>query len=116
MKTSKLSVEKYIWGDNCEAWPLLMSKELSVIQESMPANTAETLHFHKKSQQFFYILSGTATFIIDNIKYSVLANENITIFPNQKHIISNKSNQDLTFLVISQPNSRGDRFEINNNQ
>lgn len=56
------NTKHYTWGKNCDGWHLLDSETLSIIQERMPANTEESLHFHKLSQQFFFILKGTATF------------------------------------------------------
>lgn len=65
MKINKENSEHYNWGDNCSGWHLVKSKEVSVIEEIMPPNTRETKHYHKVSKQFFRILSGTATFEIE---------------------------------------------------
>ena len=78
----------------------------------MPPGTEEALHFHHKSQQFFYILTGTATFEIEGATIKVDANEGIHIKPNQQHKIKNDSNADLHFLVISEPMAHGDRINI----
>ena len=59
------NAEHYKWGQNCDGWHLLKSNDLSVIQENMPPQTAEVLHYHEKTQQVFYILSGIASFEID---------------------------------------------------
>ena len=47
------------------AWAFVDSDELSVKQELMPKQTAESLHYHKKAQQFFFILKGIATFEVE---------------------------------------------------
>lgn len=112
MKISKETSEHYTWGDNCDGWHLLKSDSLSVIQERMPAGTEEALHFHHKARQFFFILSGIATFEIDGVVIEVSANEGIHIAPNQKHKIKNKGETDLHFLVISEPKAHGDRTNI----
>ncbi len=78
----------------------------------MPPNTAEKLHFHNKSQQFFYILKGVATFEIEKEIYTVKNGNGIHILPNIKHKISNLQSKTLEFLVISQPTSRGDRVDL----
>ncbi|MDR3008186.1 MAG: cupin domain-containing protein [Sphingobacterium sp.] len=104
--------EHYIWGENCDGWHLLKSDSLSVIQEKMPPGTKESLHFHSKAQQFFYILKGTATFEVDNQLYVVEENSGFHIQASQKHRIFNRTNQDLEFLVISQPKSHGDRINL----
>ncbi|WP_428656896.1 cupin domain-containing protein [Runella sp.] len=106
------NAEHYTWGNNCDGWHLLKSDSLSVIQERMPPHTAEQLHFHQKTQQVFYILSGIATFLIDGQTHRVGANESIHI-PNQiPHQISNEQEMDLCFLVISEPKSHGDRVNL----
>jgi len=104
--------EHYIWGENCDGWHLLKSDSLSVIQEKMPPGTKESLHFHSKAQQFFYVIKGTATFEVDNELYVVEENNGFHIQANQKHRIFNRTNQDLEFLVISQPKSHGDRINL----
>jgi mannose-6-phosphate isomerase-like protein (cupin superfamily) len=112
MKTSKETTEHYKWGQNCDGWHLLKSDTLSVIQEKMPKGTEEALHFHQKAQQFFFILSGLATFEIDGKVIEVKANEGLHIAPNQKHKIKNNSETDLHFLVISEPKAHGDRTDM----
>ena len=53
MKTNKEASEHYNWGNKCDAWKLLTTDQLSVIEERMPAGTEEMLHLHQKAQQFF---------------------------------------------------------------
>ncbi|HOS48142.1 MAG TPA: cupin domain-containing protein [Bacteroidia bacterium] len=112
MKTNKEASEHYNWGNKCDAWKLLTTDQLSVIEERMPAGTEEMLHFHQKAQQFFYVLSGLATFEIEGQIIEVNKNEGIRINPGQHHKIKNLLDQDLTFIVISQPNAHGDRINI----
>lgn len=112
MKISKDISEHYIWGEVCDGWHLLKTDSLSVIQERIPSGKGESLHFHHKSQQFFYILSGSATFEIEGEFFEINVNEGIHIKPMQKHKISNLGDEDLTFLVVSEPKSHGDRTNI----
>jgi mannose-6-phosphate isomerase-like protein (cupin superfamily) len=112
MKISIQNALHYKWGEDCDGWHLLQSETLSVIQESMPAGTAEGLHFHKKSQQLFYILTGTATFHIGEQIHQVSAGESIHIPQETKHLIMNETKEVLGFLVISEPKSHGDRVNI----
>lgn len=102
----------YIWGDNCDGWHLLKTESLSVIQEKMPAGTFEQLHYHNRAQQLFYILSGVATFEIEEKIIVVKANESIAIPAGARHFIRNKTSENLNFIVISQPDSHGDRINI----
>jgi len=78
----------------------------------MPSGTAEQLHCHLKAQQVFYILSGTATFDINGETELVNTNESIHVPPRILHKISNDYVEDLSFIIISEPNAHGDRVEI----
>jgi N-acetylglutamate synthase-like GNAT family acetyltransferase len=70
------------------------------------------LHYHEKAQQVFYVLSGTATFEVNGKFQTVLANESIHINTKLLHRISNHHNEDLQFVLISQPKAQGDRIDI----
>jgi mannose-6-phosphate isomerase-like protein (cupin superfamily) len=61
---------------------------------------------------FFYILSGIATFNIDGQAVVANENESIHIPKLTKHLIANQSDQELEFLVISEPKSHGDRRNV----
>ncbi len=106
------SGEHYLWGDGCDGWHFVKSDNLSVIKETMPALTKEKLHYHEKAQQFFYILEGEATFDIDGKTYIVEKDKGIFIKPGEKHRIANNKESNLTFLVVSQPKSHGDRINV----
>ena len=85
------------------------SPGLSVKQELMPPQTAETLHYHEKAQQFFFILSGTATFEVEGEQFTVQAGEGFHIPAGKKHNIINSTSGDLEFILSSQPSTNGDR-------
>jgi len=108
--------EHYIWGIQCDGWHLVQTPGLSVIKEMMPAHTSENLHYHKKAQQYFYILSGSATFEINGQQVMVTANRGISIKSGMVHRILNSHDSDLEFLVISQPPSHGDRVNLEKNE
>ncbi|MBI5217716.1 MAG: cupin domain-containing protein [Bacteroidia bacterium] len=109
MKKNIFNTEHYYWGSTCEGWHLVKSKDLSVIQEKMPPRKTEEKHYHEHSQQFFYILSGVAKFEINGEIITVSAGEGIHVEPKIEHRILNETNNDLHFLVISQPTTKGDR-------
>jgi len=107
----KQSANHYQWGNNCDSWILVDTPALSVKQEKMPAGTKEKLHFHAKSQQFFFILKGTATFYHGDKKEIIGEQQGIAISPMVKHYIANETAAALDFLVISQPNTNNDRID-----
>ncbi|WP_426476166.1 cupin domain-containing protein [Chryseobacterium sp. CBSDS_008] len=109
---SKNNSEHYTWGDHCDSWILKNTGNLSVKQEKMPAGTSEKLHFHKVAEQFFYILKGEAVLYINEEKFLVQKGESVSIEPGSKHFISNESDEEIEFLVISNPPAEYDRIEI----
>jgi quercetin dioxygenase-like cupin family protein len=76
----------------------------------MPAGTSEERHFHKHAQQFFYILKGKARFEIEDTSIEVNSGEGLHIPAGKKHRISNAADDDLEFLLCSEPSTINDRI------
>jgi len=108
----KYTSPHYSWGNNCDSWILTDKQRLSVKQESMPAGTYEQAHFHNIAQQFFFILKGTATFYVGDELLIVSEQKGLMIPRKTIHYIANKTNEQLDFLVISQPSTYNDRINI----
>lgn len=102
----------YTWGADCDSWVLANSTGLSIKQETMPPGSKEQLHFHHNAQQFFYVLNGEATFYSDNHKFTLKAQQGISVEPKSKHYIANETSTDINFLVISQPAIGNDRVNM----
>src|SRR5262249_58064736 len=100
------------WGANCAGWRLVQSPELSVIEECMPPGTSEVLHFHRKADQFFYVLSGEAQMEIDGQTIIIKARSGLFVSHGTRHKIRNASKEDVQLLVISQPTTTGDRQDV----
>ncbi|WP_420603649.1 cupin domain-containing protein [Flagellimonas sp.] len=109
MIKSKKNSEHYHWGDNCSGWYMVNTESLSIIEELMPPHTQEQKHYHLHAQQFFRILKGIATFEIEDEVIHVENGEGIHIPSKTKHKIRNDQSEDLEFIVISEPTTRGDR-------
>jgi mannose-6-phosphate isomerase-like protein (cupin superfamily) len=103
-------LKHYKWGSDCDGWNLVEEDSLSVKQELMPAATKEVKHYHQTAQQFFYILKGKATFEIENSIIEINQGEGLHIEGGKKHLISNKSKEDLEFILCSQPSTKNDRI------
>ena len=106
---SRKNGKHYVWGDNCDGWHLVASKNLSVIQERVPKGAAETCHFHNKAEQFFYVISGIATLEVAGVFHSIQPSEGFHVPAGVAHNLSNEYEADLEFLVISTPPGHGDR-------
>ncbi len=103
------TAEHYSWGEGCDGWHLVKSPDLSVIQERMPPRTAEVPHHHLRSRQFFFVLAGTLTIDADGTRHVLRVRDGVEIPPGVQHQVTNVSDADVEFLVISQPPSHGDR-------
>ena len=108
---SKENSEHYTWGDSCDGWHLVKTDALSVIQERVPPGSAEVLHYHESSEQFFFVLSGEATLEIIGIKHKLCVQQWLHVPAGVPHRLSNEGANDLSFIVTSTPPSHGDRIE-----
>jgi mannose-6-phosphate isomerase-like protein (cupin superfamily) len=109
---STATAEHYIWGGNSDGWHLLKRDDLSVIQERVPAGGREVMHYHNVFRQFFYILEGEGQMAFEDKTVTLKKGDGLEIPPQVKHRFENNSKEDVIFLVISMPKSRGDRVEI----
>lgn len=106
------SAHHYRWGQGCDGWVLAPSNDLLIIQERMPARTAERRHYHSMARQFFFVLQGQLTMELDGIAHEVPAMSGIEIAPNRPHQARNDGETDVEFLVVSSPTTQGDRTDI----
>jgi mannose-6-phosphate isomerase-like protein (cupin superfamily) len=112
MVVSIENAEHYIWGEICDGWYLLKRDDMSVIQERVPAGGAEVMHYHNTARQFFYILEGEGTMVLEDRETVLGKGQGLEIQPQMKHQFKNNSNADVHFLVISVPSTRGDRVNL----
>ena len=101
--------EHYGWGDGCDGWHLLKRDDVSIIQERMPPGTKEVRHMHEKAQQFFFVLEGEATVEVSGGTVVLRRHEGVHVLPRTPHQFRNEGTSDVVFLVISVPQSHGDR-------
>ncbi|HXO75919.1 MAG TPA: cupin domain-containing protein [Puia sp.] len=112
-------LKHYLWGDNCDGWNLVDQPGLSVKMERMPPHTAEESHYHELARQFFFILKGVAVFeFTDDLgvgedRVVVAAQQGLEIAPLLRHRIINETEEDLEFILCSQPSTAGDRRSTN---
>ncbi len=105
------ALSHYKWGDNCDGWNYVSEPGTSIKQELMPAQTAEKLHFHTHAEQFFFILHGEATFLIEGTVFKVDAGKGLRIQAGNKHKIMNNSEHNLEFILCSYPSTQHDRTD-----
>ncbi len=100
------------WGHDCHGWFLKNDGLFSVISEEMPPQAFEIPHYHEKTEQCFYVLKGCLTMVVDGKNHTLLAGDSLIIYPKQVHQAINTSHQLVQFLVISSPNNREDRVNL----
>ena len=103
-------LKHYLWGEQCDGWNLVDNPELSVKMERMPPHTAEQEHFHQFARQFFFILKGKAVFYTEEERVELNPQEGLEIRPGLRHRIENEGEEDLEFILCSQPSTSGDRY------
>ena len=93
MVISMENSEHYIWGEICDGWHLLKREDLSIIQERVPAGGAEVTHYHQTARQFFYILEGEGTMVLETVRIVLKKGEGMEIPPQVRHQFRNQSNK-----------------------
>jgi len=70
-------------------------------------------HYHKHSEESYFILSGVASVEINNTNHQFMPGEAVLLEPLDVHQISNQGEQDLVFLAVCVPAwSPDDSFDI----
>jgi mannose-6-phosphate isomerase-like protein (cupin superfamily) len=108
----KTRAEHYSWGAVCDGWRLLTGSDLSVIQECVPPGAAEIAHFHSRARQFFFVLSGVATLELVGRSVTFSQGQGVHVPPGTTHRFANHSRENVAFLVISAPTTKGDRTDV----
>jgi mannose-6-phosphate isomerase-like protein (cupin superfamily) len=113
--TSIENAEHYKWGGpngtDCDAWYLVKTSELSIIEEVLPPGTSETPHFHSKARQFFFVLEGELTIEVEHLTFVLRPGQGIEVAPRDIHQTFNRGKASTRMIVTSQPPSHGDRTE-----
>ena len=106
------NAEHYVWGTVCDGWHLLKRDDISIIRERVPAGGAEVMHYHNIARQFFFILEGEGTMVFEDHEVKLQKGNGLEIPPEVHHQFCNNSQNDVHFLVISIPTTRGDRINL----
>jgi mannose-6-phosphate isomerase-like protein (cupin superfamily) len=109
---NKANAEHYTWGAGCDGWRLLNAEDLSVIQERIPPGLGEVLHFHERARQIFYVLEGQLEIEVARTIMVLASGDSLEIAPMQHHRVTNASERDAHFLVVSSPSTAGDRTNL----
>lgn len=76
----------------------------SFVHVVIPPGRCSTPHFHKLTEETYYLLRGTARLVLDGASRQLGPGDAALIMPPQVHQIFNPSaTEDLHFLAISAP-------------
>jgi mannose-6-phosphate isomerase-like protein (cupin superfamily) len=112
---STANAEHYKWGGpnatDCDAWYLVKTPDLNIIEELMPPGTAETPHHHVRARQFVFVLEGQLTMMVEHHNFLLHPGEGLEVAPGQIHQAISRGAAAARFLMTSQPPSHDDRIE-----
>lgn len=106
------NAEHYTWGGGCDGWRLLNREDLSVIQERIPPGLGEVLHYHTRARQLFYVIEGQLEIELSGERNLMKSGDSFEVAPLQHHRVTNASEADAHFLVVSSPSTTNDRVNL----
>ena len=101
-------VTPFITKDTSEIREILSPSNSGVKRQSLaearllPGRSTEE-HYHIRTEEIYYILSGQGEMIIDEEKCEVKKYDGIAILPGARHKITNTGDEDLIFLCCCVP-------------
>jgi mannose-6-phosphate isomerase-like protein (cupin superfamily) len=69
----------------------------------IPPGKSSQIHYHKVSEETYYLLSGTARMVIDDHELTLVPAQACLILPGQWHQVFNPGEDNLEFLAICAP-------------
>ncbi|MBT8062610.1 MAG: cupin domain-containing protein [Gammaproteobacteria bacterium] len=109
---NRKNAEHYRWGGNCDAWHLLKTRRMSVVEERVPRGGAEKAHYHRYSTQLFYLLAGSVRFSLGAEILNLQPGDAVHVSPGVIHMLENTGDTDAVLLVMSNPESHSDRYDV----
>jgi len=75
----------------------------SFVHVVVPPGKCSPSHYHKESEETYYILRGSARMTIDGHEWRARPGMAFTMVPQEIHQIVNDADEDLEFLTVSAP-------------
>jgi mannose-6-phosphate isomerase-like protein (cupin superfamily) len=69
----------------------------------IPPGKSSAKHWHKISEETYYITKGKGEMVVAGKRFDVKAGSAVFIKPPEKHMVRNTSSVDLEFVVVSAP-------------
>ncbi len=101
-------VPAFTTKDGSEIRELLAHRNSAIVQQSLaearlPSGTATTPHYHPRTEEIYYILTGVGQMRIGAETRAVGPGDAIAIPPGQVHQITNTGGEQLKFLCCCAP-------------
>jgi mannose-6-phosphate isomerase-like protein (cupin superfamily) len=69
----------------------------------LPPGKSSPTHYHKKTEETYYILAGTASMVVNGEQFSMTPGQTCYLDPGDVHRIENNGGGDLEFLAFCTP-------------
>jgi mannose-6-phosphate isomerase-like protein (cupin superfamily) len=79
------------------------AQKQSLAEATIPVGGTVTLHYHKVTEELYYILSGSGLMTIEDEVKEVGPEDTIVIVPGQRHKIANHGQVPLVLLACCSP-------------
>lgn len=119
MKIQHKNTTTYKTKDNSEIRELLHPnnntgvKQQSLAEATVSCNQKTAAHFHKKTEEIYFILKGSGQMYLAENSFDVAKGDSILIKPGQIHCIKNTGSTELKFLCCCAPAyQHGDTFLV----
>jgi len=108
MKTSVTNTQPYTTKDHSTIRELLHPdnsdiKNQSIAEATIAGKQKTSEHFHKKTEEIYFILSGCGVMFLNEKSFEVKEGDSILIKPGEKHCIENTEKTDLKILCCCSP-------------
>jgi mannose-6-phosphate isomerase-like protein (cupin superfamily) len=70
------------------------------------------MHYHTRARQLFYVIEGQLEIELAGEKVLLASGDSLEVAPVQHHRVTNLSEADAHFLVISSPSTTDDRVNL----
>jgi mannose-6-phosphate isomerase-like protein (cupin superfamily) len=96
-------IKPFITKDKSQIREFYHSQNVSLAEAVVDIGEITEFHFHKTSEEIYFILDGEGLIDIEGEEKKVSKDQAIIIPPKKRHRISNVGNSQLRFLCICSP-------------
>jgi len=75
----------------------------SLAEAQIPPGMTTHLHLHRKSEEIYYIVSGSGVMVLGDDQFLVKSGDSICIPPGTRHCIQNSDGSNLVILCCCSP-------------